>query len=227
MAVYGEILNLTLVSLPICGNISTMDKIKKHYEDLIQQYRRIFVSVLNAMQGAINSLKHEEIKNYLEVEVEKHIQLQRNLVLERRKNFNCKMCGACCRLAISEFSPAILLEKASKGDKYAKEFISTFSPYEKEEDAEKQFPLYIELIKESGEKVYYYHCKKVTEDNKCSDYENRPSICRDYPDNPIQLLHPTCAFIGWHESIQKIVLTIKAMNEIREHFKKELEKGNI
>ena len=41
------------------------------------------------------------------------------------------------------------------------------------------------------------------------------------------MLHPTCSFIGWHESIQKIVLTIKAMTEIREHFKKELEKGNI
>ena len=204
-----------------------MDKLKEHYEKLVKQYREVFVSVLNAMQGEINGLKHEEIKNYLDVEVEKHIQLQRKLVIERRKNFNCGMCGACCRLAISEFSPAQLLEKASRGDKFAKEYISTFSPYEKEEDAEKEFPLYVQLLKESGEKVYYYHCKKVTSDNKCSDYENRPSICRDYPDNPIQMLHPTCSFIGWHESIQKIVLTIRAMSEIREHFRKEYEKGNI
>ncbi len=204
-----------------------MDKLKDHYEQLVKQYREVFVSVLNAMQGEINGLKHEEIKNYLDVEVEKHIQFQRNLVVERRKNFNCGMCGACCRLAISEFSPTQLLEKASRGDKFAKEYISTFSPYDKDEDAEKEFPLYVQLLKESGEKVYYYHCKKVTEDNKCSDYENRPSICRDYPDNPIQMLHPTCSFIGWHESIQKIVLTIRAMSEIREHFRKEFEKGNI
>lgn len=204
-----------------------MDKLKEHYEQLVKQYREVFVSVLNAMQGEINGLKHEEIKNYLDVEVEKHIQFQRNLVVERRKNFNCGMCGACCRLAISEFSPTQLLEKASRGDKFAKEYISTFSPYDKDEDAEKEFPLYVQLLKESGEKVYYYHCKKVTEDNKCSDYENRPSICRDYPDNPIQMLHPTCSFIGWHESIQKIVLTIRAMSEIREHFRKEFEKGNI
>ena len=94
-------------------------------------------------------------------------------------------------------------------------------------EPEKQFKLYVDLINESGEKVYYYHCNKVTEDNKCPDYENRPSICRDYPDNPIQMLHPTCTFVGWHESIQKIVLTIKAISEIRTHFKKELEKGNI
>ncbi len=204
-----------------------MDKLKEHYEQLIKQYREIFVSVLSAMQGEINSLKHEEIKNYLDNEVEKHIQLQKKLVLERRKNFNCKMCGACCRLAISEFSPSQLLEKASRGDRFAKEYISTFSPYEKEEDAEREFPLYIQLLRESGEKVYYYHCKKVTNDNKCSDYENRPDICRDYPDNPIQMLHPTCSYIGWHESIQKIVLTIRAMTEIREHFRKEFEKGNI
>ena len=204
-----------------------MDKIKEHYEQMIKQYREIFVSVLHAMQGEINSLKHEDIKNYLDIEVEKHIETQRKLVLERRKNFKCNMCGACCKLAISEFSPAVLLEKASRGDKFAKEFIATFSPYEDLSEAEKQFKLYIEIIKESGEQVYYYHCKKITEDNKCPDYENRPTICRDYPDNPIQMLHPTCAYIGWHESIQKIVLTIKAITEIREHFRKELEKGNI
>lgn len=204
-----------------------MDKIKEHYKQLIQEYRQIFVSVLNTIQGEINSLSLDEIKNYLDVEVERNIQMQRELVKEKRKDFRCKMCGACCRLAISEFSPAELLDKASRGDKYAKEFISTFSPYSDDSEAEKQFQLYVELLKESGEKVYYYHCKKVTDDNKCSVYENRPSICRDYPDNPIQMLHPTCSFIGWHESIQKIVLTIKAMSEIREHFRKELEKGNL
>lgn len=205
-----------------------MDKIKEHYQQLILQYREIFVSVLNAMQGEINTFKeHAEIENYLNVDVEKHIQTQRNLILERRKNYNCKMCGACCKLAISEYSPTVLLEKAANGDKFAKEYISTFTPYEDVSEAEKQFPLYVELLKESGEQVYYYHCKKVTEDNKCSDYENRPSICRDYPDNPIQMLHPTCAFIGWHENIQKIVLTIKAMTEIREHFRNELKKGNL
>lgn len=201
-----------------------MDNLKEHYEQLVKRYREIFVSVLSAMQGEINSLKPEEVKNYLEVEVEKHIQFQRNLILERKKNFHCKMCGACCRLAISEFSPVELLDKASRGDNYAKEFIATFKPYEREEDAEKEFKLYVDLIKESGEKVYYYHCDKVTEENKCSCYENRPRICRDYPDNPIQMLHPTCSFIGWHESIQTIVLTIRAMTEIRQHFLNEYQK---
>ena len=201
-----------------------MDNLKEHYEQLVKRYREIFVSVLSAMQGEISSLKPEEVKNYLEVEVEKHIQFQRNLILERKKNFHCKMCGAYCRLAISEFSPVELLDKASRGDNYAKEFIATFKPYEHEEDAEKEFRLYVDLIKESGEKVYYYHCDKVTEENKCSCYENRPRICRDYPDNPIQMLHPTCSFIGWHESIQTIVLTIRAMTEIRQHFLNEYQK---
>ena len=204
-----------------------MDKLKEHYENLIKQYREIFVTVLNTMQGEINQLKHEEIDNYLNVEVETHLNLQRKLIKERRNNYSCKMCGACCRLAISEFSPTELLQKSLNGDKYAKEFISVFTPYNDESEAEKQFKLYVDLINETGEKVYYYHCNKVTEDNKCSDYENRPSICRDYPDNPIQMLHPTCAYFGWHESIQKIVLTIKAITEIREHFRNELKKGNI
>lgn len=48
----------------------TMDNLKEHYEQLVKRYREIFVSVLSAMQGEISSLKHEEVKNYLEVEVE-------------------------------------------------------------------------------------------------------------------------------------------------------------
>ena len=65
-----------------------MDKLKEHYTKLIQQYREIFVSVLNAMQGEINTLKEQDkIKNYLDIEVEKHIKLQRDLIIERRKNF--------------------------------------------------------------------------------------------------------------------------------------------
>lgn len=203
-----------------------MDKLKEHYTNLVKKYREVFVSVLSAMQGEMNKLSHDEIKNYLENEVEKHIQFQRNLVLEKRKQFSCKKCGACCRLAISEFSPTALLEKASKGDKFAKEFISVFSPVS-EDEAKKQFSLYVDLVNESGEKVFYYNCKKVTEDNLCPDYESRPSICRDYPDNPVQMLHPTCAYIGWHDSIQTIVLTIKAMSEIREHFMKEWKAGKI
>ncbi|MGN1124890.1 MAG: YkgJ family cysteine cluster protein [Candidatus Gastranaerophilaceae bacterium] len=199
-----------------------MEKLKEHYEALIKKYREIFASVLHVVQGEINSLKPEEIRHYLEVDLEKNIDNQRELIREKRKEFHCGMCGACCRLAISEFSPTQLLDKATRGDNFAREFISTFSPYESEEQAEKQFKLYVDLIKESGEKVYYYHCKKVTEDNKCPDYENRPKICRDYPDNPIQMLHPTCSYIGWHESIQTIVLTIRAMNEIKMHFLKEL-----
>lgn len=204
-----------------------MENLKEYYKNLVMQYREIFVQVLNTMQGEISALKHDEIRNYLDVEVEGHLELQRNLIKKRREKFHCGLCGACCRLAISEFSPAQLLEKASKGDTYAKEFISTFTPYNDLSEPEKQFKLYLDLIKESGEKVFYYHCNKVTADNKCSDYENRPSICKDYPDNPIQMLHPTCNFIGWHESIQKIVLTIKAISEIKTHFKKELEKGNL
>ena len=48
-----------------------MENLKEHYEQLVKKYREIFVSVLSAMQGEISALKPEEVKNYLEVEVEK------------------------------------------------------------------------------------------------------------------------------------------------------------
>ncbi len=204
-----------------------MDKLKRHREELLKKYREVFVSVLTSIQGELNGLTPDKIRNYLDNDLEKHIQAQRNEIIERRKKYNCAKCGACCKLAISEFSPKELLVKAQSGDEFAKEFISVFEPYADENIPSSLYSEYVDLINEAGEKVYYYHCKKVTEDNLCSDYENRPSICRDYPDNPIQMLHTTCAFTNWHEDIQIIVLTIRAMKEVKYHFLKELEKENL
>lgn len=204
-----------------------MDKLKRHREELLKKYREVFVSVLASIQGELNGLTPNKIREYLEKDLEKHIQSQRKEILERRKKFNCAKCGACCRLAISEFSPKELLVKAQSGDEFAKEFISTFEPYLDESTPKSLYGEYVDLINESGETVYYYHCKKVTDGNLCPDYENRPAICRDYPDDPIQMLHPTCAFTGWHEDIQIIVLTIRAMNEVRHHFLNELAKENL
>lgn len=204
-----------------------MDRLKEHREELLKKYREIFVSVLTSIQGELNGLAPDKIREYLEKDLENHIQSQRKEIIERRKKYSCGKCGACCKLAISEFSPKELLIKVQSGDEYAKEFISTFEPYANEEIPKSLYPEYVDLINESGEKVYYYHCKKITDDNLCADYENRPAICKDYPDNPIQMLHPTCSFTGWHEDIQIIVLTIRAMNEVRHHFLEELKKENL
>ncbi|MBD3671069.1 MAG: YkgJ family cysteine cluster protein [Gammaproteobacteria bacterium] len=38
------------------------------------------------------------------------------------------------------------------------------------------------------EQIAYFHCTQLGEDNRCRDYENRPRICRIYP-NPQMFRH--------------------------------------
>ena len=68
-------------------------------------------------------------------------------------------------------------------------------------------------------KYYFYHCPKVTKDNLCSDYENRPQICKDFPDNSIGFLPLKCAFQDWKKEVQQLALEIKAVTEIFEYYK--------
>ena len=143
---------------------------------------------------------------------------------EYRKNnkFSCKMCGSCCKLAISEFSPEELNEKSQNGDNFATQFLSVFIPYETEDEAKKIYPEYFELLK-TEDKVYYYHCPKVTEDNKCPSYENRPQICKDFPDNPFSFLPKACGYKLWKDEVLNDSLKLQAMAEILEFYKSKLK----
>jgi len=143
---------------------------------------------------------------------------------EYRKNFGCNGCATCCKLACSEFSLSELQEKANNGDNFATQFVSVFIPYESEEEARKIYPEYFELLSEKmqNEKVYFYHCPKLTSDNRCFDYENRPQICRDFPDNPLSILPKSCAFSSWKKEIEPTALELHATLEIVDFYKSKL-----
>lgn len=145
-------------------------------------------------------------------------------LLEYRKIFNCCGCATCCKLACSEFSYGELQQKAKNGDNFATQFISVFIPYDDENEAKEIYPEYFELLKEKldGEKVYFYHCPKLTTGNRCSDYENRPQICRDFPDNPLSLLPANCGFCSWKEEIEPTALMLHSMLEIIDFYKSKI-----
>ncbi len=163
----------------------------------------------------------EEIKNSNSLEdVFENLLLKRAKIIEIRKKYKCNNCASCCKLAISEYSPLELKEKANSGDNFAKQFSETFIPYENIEAAKQIFPEYIEYLeKTTDRKFYIYHCPKVTKDNLCPDYENRPQICRDFPDNPIGFLPLKCAFQDWKKETQQLAMEIKAATEIFEYYK--------
>lgn len=143
-----------------------------------------------------------------------------------RDTFSCACCGTCCKLASSEFSYDELKEKAKNGDNFAQQFTSVFVPYENEEEVYQIYVEYVDYVKETlpkGEKTYFYHCPKV-KDNLCTDYENRPQICREFPTNPLMLLPKTCGFNAWKEETHTATLLLHALVEIVDFYIKKLER---
>jgi len=162
---------------------------------------------------------------YLTTTYTEKLRAAKKKIQEGRDKCSCNMCGTCCKLAVSEFSYTQLKQKAMRGDRYAQMFTSVFVPYESEEDAEKAVPEYFELsnaLLDPSERVYYYYCPKLTPDNKCSIYEDRPDLCKDFPLNPLKLLPSTCGYLPWRTGANRISMSIKAREDIIAFYKQKL-----
>ena len=106
----------------------------------------------------------------------------------------------------------------------ASEIISVFVPYKTEEAAKAANPEYFELLNKlvEDEKIYYYYCPKL-EGNLCSDYENRPSVCKDFPHNPLKLLPSACSYNEWKQEIAHEAMLLKAKTDIIEFYRSKLQ----
>lgn len=144
-------------------------------------------------------------------------------IMDKRNECECSKCGNCCRLATSEHSYEQLKQRAMRGDKFARDFVSVFVPYKTDEEAKLANPEFFQLLEDTMEeqKVYYYYCPKI-KGNECSDYENRPDVCKDFPHNPLKLLPSTCAFNVWKNAVAKQSMLLKAKTDIIEFYKNKL-----
>lgn len=202
-----------------------MSNLSTEMDNLKSKYREIFLKASEEFSSRLEQIPPKDVSKFLNEDILMEIWSKWEKVLEYRVKFSCAGCASCCRLACSEFSPDELEEKAKNGDNFAQQFTSIFVPYESEEDARKIYPEYFELLKTKAkdEKVYFYHCPKVTNENRCPDYENRPQICRDFPDNPIGFLPKTCGFASWKEEVEPTALMLRALFEIIEFYKEKLK----
>ncbi|MBQ8458576.1 YkgJ family cysteine cluster protein [bacterium] len=213
-----------------------MSDLEVHFENLKLNYREIFLKSALNIQSEVEVLKPKDFDGEIfskykqnsvgyvwQKDVFEFLKLRfiklRKKSLEiynlSREECSCSGCGVCCKFAVSEFSPSELEQKAKIGDNIAKQFIQTFIPYESLDEAEKIYPQYVKMLKNQTENGYYiYYCPKVTQDNKCPDYENRPQICRDFPDNPIAFLAPNCGYKSWKLKSEPVWLKLSAESEI-------------
>jgi len=222
-----------------------MQNLDSTFIDMKNKYREIFYKSVDAILMRVEELKpknfdgnifdkYEEntdgkkwqkaVIDMFENDISKEIYRKWNEIIDHRSKFECKGCATCCNLACSEYSPDELLKRAKNGDNFAKQFTSIFVPYESKEEAYKIYPEYIEMLdKNKKENVYFYHCPKLNECKRCSDYQNRPDICKIFPDNPLDLLPESCGFYEWKKEVEPVAMMLHAMMEILEYYKEKIE----
>jgi len=164
-----------------------------------------------------------QILSFLAGEYKQRLKNNYKMIMDKKNEYSCVRCGNCCRLATSEYSYDQLKQRAMRGDKFSRDFVSVFVPYKTEEEAKLANPEYFDLLNDlmEDQKIYYYYCPKLV-NNECSDYENRPDICKDFPHNPLKLLPSTCSYNAWRNEIAKQAMLLKAKTDIIEFYKTKL-----
>jgi Fe-S-cluster containining protein len=119
----------------------------------------------------------------------------------------CNKTGHCCRCASPSVSVEKLFEKAKKGEDFARDFFSVFVPHKDINTAEKESPSVVrqslELVNKAGNSeisintIVFYKCRFILENHTCAIYEDRPVLCRTYPDSPFYVFSEDCSCHKW------------------------------
>jgi len=126
--------------------------------------------------------------------------------LNKRPQRLCKMCGRCCRVATNtKYTYDEIKKLASEDNESAKDFLKIFEPYPSIEAAREVDAAIvdniIELLELDGnldlENLTFYRCKYILDDNKCSIYEERPTLCIHCPSSGWVIVPPGCGFESW------------------------------
>lgn len=125
--------------------------------------------------------------------------------IKNRPQNLCHMCGCCCRVLTppKTYEEIKLLE--AQGDEKAIDFMKIFTPYPSIEAAREVAPAIVDNIirrleednKYNKKTITFYKCKYLLDDNKCSIYEERPTLCRHFPITPWSVVPPGCGFEAW------------------------------
>ncbi|MCX4275104.1 MAG: YkgJ family cysteine cluster protein [Candidatus Gastranaerophilales bacterium] len=192
-------------------------------------YKSIFLKAKERIEKRLAKIQNlSQKKAYLEFELKDEILKSEKEIRNSFKKVKCIQCGACCRLAVSEFSPDELLRRASIEDKTAKSFLEVFELYEKNTVPENLLPETLKDGDKTGGSAFFYHCKRVQIKNGkyfCPIYDKRPDVCRNFPDTPLENLPKSCSYNVWKDENEIKAMFIKALNDIRKFYLNENKKG--
>jgi Fe-S-cluster containining protein len=139
------------------------------------------------------------------------------------------MCGKCCRVVTASQPYEKLLELKSQGDKEASNFLGIFEPYESTEAAKAiDAPTVKNILKKytQGEKLTFYKCKYLLDNNLCSKYKDRPEVCVRFPSSPWAVVPPGCGYEGWlFQKREEIKQKIRKLKEEAIEFEAAIKDG--
>ena len=115
----------------------------------------------------------------------------------------CNRLGLCC-LSATSVKPWNKIFKARK-DQYLRDFFNLFIPYEPQSLFKQKYPdVYKACIDIARmrkdiklEDIYFYYCRFYKMPNHCPVYEDRPTVCRQFPDSPFDAIPHTCGYYAW------------------------------
>jgi len=145
-----------------------------------------------------------------------------NDFIKSRPQELCLMCGKCCRVSTTSKTYMELLELVEQGDEGAINFLGIFEPYSSIEEARKVSPetvdnilKYVGYTPAHGEKITFYRCKHILDNNLCGIYEKRPELCDRFPSTCWAVIPPGCGFEGWlFKKIEETKQKIRKQKEI-------------
>lgn len=151
--------------------------------------------------------------------------------LDSRPQRLCLMCGKCCRLSTAPKTYKELLELVKNDDEGAKDFLKIFEPYSSIEEARKHSPQTVDNILktitgagEDPNKVTFYTCRHIQDNNLCGIYKERPELCDRFPSSPWAVVPPGCGYEGWlFKKREEIKQKIRKQKELMLEFETELK----
>jgi len=154
--------------------------------------------------------------------------------IKSRPQSLCRICGTCCRVATTPYSYDELLELIKNGDESAISFLKIFEPYSSTEEAKKVSSKTVENITEHAkltgknpDKIKFYRCKHIQDNNLCGMYEQRKEICDRFPSTAWAVTPPGCGFESWlAEKRDEIIEKIRRHKKTRLELEAAIEKSS-
>ncbi len=141
--------------------------------------------------------------------------------LFQRPDNLCRLCGLCCRVATTQYPSEKVVTMAEKGDQGAIDFLSAFEPYNSIDEARQvsaeTVDNIIQRLKEDGnykeDQITFYRCRYLDDNNLCTRYQDRYTLCRHFPASPWAIVPPGCGYEGWlftkREDIKQKIRKVK------------------